>query len=151
MEIIHDAEIRALIDYIEIDKTNDKKFIQYEIIDTELEIKYKEKINDDELKIDIIGYKKIIDTHSIKHILNRHGNAVSEAKCGQIAVEKEDFPLIPIISCPDNIISIEKSKLGLYCIKYKKSINNTDYYYVEEIQTGRKQLACKTLYKRKTK
>jgi hypothetical protein len=151
MEKTYNEQIEALVNYIEIDTTNYKKFVQHGIIDAELGIKYAEKMKDIENKIDVTDYKKIIDTHSMKHILKRHGNVLSEAKSGQIAVLKEDFLLIPEISGVDNIISIEKSKLGLLCFTYKRSINNIDYFLVEEVQTGRKQLACKTLYKRRTK
>ena len=41
--------------------------------------------------------------------------------------------------------------MGNALIKYIKNIDNIQYVYVEEIRTGRKELALQTFYKRAVK
>jgi hypothetical protein len=97
---------------------------------------------------DFTGYKRIIDNYGIKHTLKEHGKESTEKPRGQIAVTKEDFELIPEIVKTENVIFSGKNKHGKNCILYEAEFNNV-FFYVEEIRTGKKELALNTMYKRK--
>lgn len=105
-----------------------------------------------ETGFDLTDFERTIDNYSIKHTLKKHGNAKTESKRGQIAVEEQDFENIPeIVANADTILSNEKNDLGNTLIKYVKDLFSTNYFYVEEIRTGKKQVNLQTLYKRKVR
>lgn len=99
-------------------------------------------------EIDVKGYKRIIDISAIKHTLKKHGNPKTELHRGQIAVTEKDFEKIPLIVKSKNIIYSGKNKIGRDCLLYEAKIGNI-FFYIEEIRTGKKQLALNTLFKRK--
>jgi hypothetical protein len=86
--------------------------------------------------VDIKGHWVSIDNFGIEHALEHHGNPISEAKRGQIAVEKEDFiTLIDIILAPDEVNIVggtRRTKLPL--IQFVKNIDNKTFI-VKEIRT----------------
>jgi hypothetical protein len=105
-----------------------------------------------ETGFDLTDFERTIDNYSIKHTLKKHGNAKTESNRGQIAVEEQDFEHIPeIVANADIILSNEKNDLGNTLIKYVKDLFSTNYFYVEEIRTGKKQVNLQTLYKRKVR
>jgi phage-Barnase-EndoU-ColicinE5/D-RelE like nuclease3 len=56
--------------------------------------------------------------------------------------------LIPdILAAPDSVTGTGKSRIGAETITYQKEIGET-LFYVEEIRTGRRELAMKTMFKR---
>ena len=60
-----------------------------------------------ETNIDVAGYWVCIDNYGIMHALEEHGNPISEAKRGQIALEREDFiKMLDMFLNPDEIITI---------------------------------------------
>lgn len=98
--------------------------------------------------LDVEGYVHSVDGAAIKHVLKVHGDP-KEALRGQVPVTPEDFNHIPeIIAEPDEIEAGELSALKLPTILYRKRIGDV-FYYVEELRTGRRKLAAKSLYKRK--
>ena len=61
--------------------------------------------------IDISNHLITIDNYGITHTLLQHGNPISEAKRGQISVEKEDFTnFIKVVLMPDKIKLLENTK-----------------------------------------
>jgi hypothetical protein len=101
--------------------------------------------------LDLTDYQRTIDNYCIQHAFNKHGNQNREEKQGQIAINSSDFEKIPeITSKPDNIITGEKDAIGNDLIKFEKEIENK-FIYAEEVRKGKKELACKTMYKRKKK
>lgn len=50
----------------------------------------------------------------------------------------------------DDVANAGKSRIGLNTVRYKKRVNGV-IYYLEEVRTGRKQLAFKTMWKRPAK
>jgi hypothetical protein len=100
------------------------------------------------LGFNVEGFVRIIDDSAVKHIINTHGNAVVEAKIGQLAVTVSDFELIPkIVAEYDNITKGVNGRKQEVII-YSKKMGNK-YFYVEEIRTGRKKLAMNTFYIKK--
>ena len=100
------------------------------------------------IELDLTGYRHTIDNYAVKHTLKQHGNPAKEAPRGQVAVTREDFDLIPeILSNPDHIEATGKSKIGAETITYSKAFGDT-VFYVEEVRTGARELAMKTMFKR---
>lgn len=62
-------------------------------------------------EIDVAGYWVCIDNYGIIHALEEHGNPISEAKRGQIALEREDFiKMLDVFLNPDEILTIGKTR-----------------------------------------
>lgn len=99
--------------------------------------------------LDVEGYDHTIDSYSMRHIFEKHGKASTEEPHGQIPVAREDVLMIPeIIANPDSIEYAGKTRIGADSITYQKRCNGT-VYYVEELRTGRKELAAKSMYKKR--
>ncbi len=99
--------------------------------------------------MDLTGYRHTIDTFAVRHTLKIHGDARREMKRGQIAVSPEDFECIPdILAAPDSVTGTGKSRIGAETITYRKTIGDMTVFYVEEVRTGRRELAMKTMFKR---
>ena len=114
-----------------------------------------ENIDDELLKlaaqhdIDLKGYKHVIETSGIQHSINRHGKQSKDREPLSI----EDYLLVPFIIRNRDKVHISTAVTKQHETKvlvYEKQIG-MDFYYVEEIRTGRKSLAFQTLYKRTTK
>jgi hypothetical protein len=98
---------------------------------------------------DISGYEHAVDTSFINKILRGiHANETREAARGQVPVTLEDFALIPEII--EHYDKIERAALkpGLERIRYEKWFNS-QMIFLEEVRTGRKQLAAVTMWKMK--
>ena len=114
------------------------------------------KLTDEQVKqikektgLDLNGYERIVDNFGLQHIIKQHGIPKEEANRGQIHVTPKDLEKIKeITSDPDEIQLLTKSKRGGVVIQFIKRIGNL-FFYHEEIRTGKKELAAKTLFKRK--
>lgn len=107
--------------------------------------------------IDLNGHWVCIDNYGIIHTLEQHGNPLSEARRGQIAVDKEDFVrFIDVFLNPD-IIQLagitKQTKLPL--IQFVKTIDDK-IFVIKEVRTitsNRKKkisrLVFHTMYKLK--
>ncbi len=86
--------------------------------------------------IDIANYMITIDNYGISHTLLQHGNPISEAKRGQVAIEKEDFiKWIDVVLQPDKIVLLENTKRSnLPQIQFEKVIENKKIV-VKEVRT----------------
>ena len=140
----------SIIEFVESslsDKSNKQKKFLINTIDAVDAL-----IIETEININIENHKRIIDNFGVKHTFKKHGNAQKEASRGQIAIEIDDFACIPtIVSEPDAIVFGEVNEIGNVLIKYIKNIGEIQYVYVEEMRTGRKELALQTFYKRAIK
>ena len=99
--------------------------------------------------INLRGYKHVIETTGLRHSINRHGEQSND----RTPLSIEDFLLIPFIIRNRDKVNISTAITKRHEAKvlvYEKQIG-LDYYYVEEIRTGKKSLAFHTLYKRKKK
>jgi hypothetical protein len=99
--------------------------------------------------IDLNGFKHVIETSGVQHSEKRHGKQSKDREPLSI----EDYMLVPfIIRNRDKVsISTAKSKRHEMSIVVYEKLIGSNYYYVEEIRTGKKSLAFQTLYKRSTK
>ena len=99
--------------------------------------------------IDLKGFKHVIETSGVQHSINRHGKQSNDREPLSI----EDFLLIPFIIRNRDRVNISTTTTKQHeanVLVYEKQIG-LDYYYVEEIRTGKKSLAFHTLYKRAIK
>jgi hypothetical protein len=99
--------------------------------------------------IDLKGFKHVIETSGVQHAEKRHGFQSNDREPLSI----EDFLLIPFIIRNRDRVNISTTTTKQHeanVLVYEKQIG-LDYYYVEEIRTGKKSLAFHTLYKRAIK
>ena len=121
------------------DRENKHKIIVLGEVDSEI-VKEAQKHG-----LDVHGYKHVIDTSSVRHILNEHGVGKEKDK-KQIPVTEKDFEKIPeIIETYDELEFGTTTNRGTNAVTYIK-VYDKRVYYVEEIRTGRKQLAAFTMY-----
>lgn len=84
----------------------------------------------------------------MRHIINRHGNESVEKQRGQLPMTSTEIQQIPtILNSPDYIVLGGKTRRGLQTIIYVKRLDNGTVMTVEEVRTGRKQLAITTAMK----
>jgi len=94
--------------------------------------------------IDIEGYTHIIHGDAIRHIKDKHGVGKGWRK-DQIPITESDFMQIPdVLSNPDKVRGNKKGH-----IEYEKKMSDGTIIYVEEIRVGKKNLATRTMWKRK--
>ena len=105
--------------------------------------------------IDLTGHWVCIDNYGILHTLEQHGNLLSEARRGQIAVDREDFVLfLDVFLSPDEIKMVGKTKqTNLPLLQFVKTIENKTFVVKEgrSITSSRKKklsrLVFHTMYK----
>ena len=95
-------------------------------------------------------YKHTIDNNSINHAMNRHSSEREKLQ-GQIPITENDLEIIgDVIDNYDNI-ETERNNRGQDVIIYTKQYNDGTTYYIEEVRTGRKELAMQSIRKRKNR
>lgn len=102
--------------------------------------------------LNVTGYRRVLDSADAVHVLKKHGDRRVEAsrKPPQRAVTATDLRHIPRIARPENIASHRPAKSHTTArIVYVARIGRSEYHYVEQVRTGRKQLSLKTFYKRR--
>jgi hypothetical protein len=101
------------------------------------------------LKLSIRNFTIVVDNYAVKHIINKHGNPVTEIPRGQIAVIPHDFTQLPgILYQPDKCSYIGVNRLKNHIFLYEKT-GMAHYCCLLELRAKRKELAVQTLYKRK--
>ncbi len=139
--------IGALVDFTLEDKTNVKRAVRFQTVTPEEAASLKERTS-----LELEGYHHTIDNYGIKHVLEQHGDLISEGHRGQLPIERSDIQMIPeIVNNYDSVKLIPKGSKGdaspaLDLIRYEKRIDGS-VYYVEEIRTGRNELTTKSLWK----
>lgn len=103
----------------------------------------------DKFKINLAGYKYVLEASYVVHTLSRHGQE-SNDRC---PISVFDFCAIPLI-----ISEFDKIELGglknnsQKTLLFKKKIHNQWYYVTAtDIREKRKSIAFNSIYKRKTR
>jgi hypothetical protein len=100
--------------------------------------------------MDLGGFHHRIDSDAIRHIRANHGPGREDDPALE-PITDEDLLAIPdIVANPDHISRGKDQATGLPSIIYKKTIQDT-LVVVEEVRTGRHELALKTITKHRTK
>lgn len=98
--------------------------------------------------IDIHGYRHVIDSSAVRHIIKNHGDEKSETKRGMVAITDTDLADIPsLISNADKIVTGAKGKRGEDLIGYLKKLDDGTTLYIEEARRGKKVLAAVSMRK----
>ena len=86
--------------------------------------------------IDVSEHRVCIDNFGILHTLEQHGNPLSEARRGQIAIEKEDFvQYLDIFLDPDEIqLSGKTKRTKLPLLLFIKTLDDKKFV-VKEVRT----------------
>ena len=96
----------------------------------------------------ISGFHHTIDNYFVKHIFKGHGNQKQEKLRGQIAVTNDDIRnIFSILKNSDFLIYGVKNNIGNYIIILVKNLKDCSVLLVEEIRSGRNELAGNTMYK----
>lgn len=98
--------------------------------------------------LDIAGYKFVIESNYVKHVIKRHGLLSNDRE----KIWKSEFSKISkVLHDPDKIESGTVKKMNnAKTLLFKKLIGGTYYYItVFEIRNGKKTLALNSFYKRK--
>jgi phage-Barnase-EndoU-ColicinE5/D-RelE like nuclease3 len=90
----------------------------------------------EKIEIDLSEHWVCIDNLGIIHTLEQHGNPITEAKRGQIAIEKEDFVrFLDIFLNPDEIkLAGQTKRTNLPLIQFEKTIDNKTIV-IKEVRT----------------
>ena len=105
--------------------------------------------------IDISNHLITIDNYGIIHTLQHHSNPITEAKRGQVAIEREDFiRWLEVVLYPDEVKHLGDTKrTNLPLLQFEKIIENRKIVVkeVRTVQSTKKQkvsrLVFHTMYK----
>jgi hypothetical protein len=104
--------------------------------------------------LDLTGFKHVIDSNAINHIIAHHGldDSGSESQRGQVALTAGDFEkLRQVYADPDSVeVSPARGASGEKRIVYQKRFNG-HIVAVEEARNNRGSLALVTMWKRLTR
>lgn len=102
--------------------------------------------------LDIRGFGVMMNGNDVRHILQSHGDAATEAARGQTAVTAEDVARIPeVLSSPDRIyLSEQLDAKGRKALVFEKKIGD-EYITIQGVSNGKNVLQTDTLYKTKGK
>lgn len=102
---------------------------------------------------DVTDFTHTVDAYAVRHTLKNHGNAKAEETRGQVAITEQDFADVPeIIANADVIESDGLTKIGSPAIRYlKHDPRSWTTVVVEEVRTGRRELAFKSMRRMKGK
>jgi hypothetical protein len=87
-------------------------------------------------------------TISVMHAARRHGSARSEARRGQLALDRDDFVRLPrILGDPDAVGPGEAGRRGGPAVLVTKVIGGVRYCVVVEVHTRQRQVAFVSMFK----
>ncbi len=140
---------KALIELIELALADNPK---HHILSIGLVQKKQAEFINQFVQENVSGLERFIDTSGIRHALKEHGSNKTEFSRGQIAINNDDFLLLPeILKSPDSIEYAGKNTLKQDVFIYKKEIENV-YFIAEAVRFSKKKgnkLVFQTMYKRK--
>ena len=136
------SDIGSLYDSALSTKGNERQGVQFATVESDEARRLKGVLG-----VDVEGFHHVVDNFAIRHSHRKHGGE-RERLQGQLPLQREDFVRIPdIIASPDSVSDGGVDKLGNRIINYEKRFNGT-LYLAQEIRTGERQLALKSLWKR---
>ena len=94
-----------------------------------------------------VPYKHVIDNSAIQHIMNHHSSEQEKLR-GQIPITENDLAKVNDVVENYDRIGIKEEK-GQKRVVYAKKYDDGTTLYVEEIRTGKRELAAVTMYKMK--
>lgn len=100
----------------------------------------------------VTGFTVVIENGTARHTLRRHGDPAIEAKRGQLAVTEDDLARAPQFLCEfDTVEPADPTKQGAVQVRLHKRIGTVDYEVFAEVRRSAKQVAFKTMLKRRAR
>ena len=100
----------------------------------------------------ITGYAMVIENGTARHALRRHGDPATEAKRGQVAVTEEDLCRVPqLLGEFDAVEPADPTKQGTPQVRFRKRIGGIGYEVFAEVRHSARQVAFKTMMKRRAR
>lgn len=96
---------------------------------------------------DVRGFKHAASNQSMKHTLDKHGNAKKEAARGQKAIGADDFAKLPLIVKAGKYVQVEQRSFGPRRVEIVSRIDGDEYHYIAEIRRGKRRLDMITMWK----
>lgn len=98
--------------------------------------------------LNIEGFTHVLDGSAVRHMLNRHTNPTIEKNRGQIALTDADIAAAAeVVSAPDQVVLGTKTQGHKDQIAYLKRQADGSILYLEEVRTGRRELAAMSMRK----
>ena len=101
--------------------------------------------------IDLTGYRRVMDSGDVRHIMKQHGDPVREQARTppQLPVRLSDFTKLEWIIAHGVIVSVRSPKHGTRTVTYQATLGRIRYTLVEQVRTTAKQAALKSLWKQR--
>lgn len=113
-----------------------------------------DRVSDDEARkikaqtgLDVAGYTHSLDESAARHMLKEHGDPGRQAALGQLPLTEDDLTRLPGIVHNFDSVSRGNKLRGLDTVIFSKIFPDGTHYFVEEVRTGRRKLAAKTMWK----
>lgn len=98
--------------------------------------------------LNIEGFRHVLDGSAVRHMIKNHYEAKGEKSRGQIPLTDADLMALPeVLQNPERVVLGTKNRLGKEQIAYIKQLPDGSTLYLEEVRTGRKELAAVTARK----
>jgi 5-oxoprolinase (ATP-hydrolysing) len=95
-----------------------------------------------EHSVDLAGYRHTLDGSAVRHIRNRHGDALKERAIGQLAVRDADLLRLPqVLDDPDAVVFGLVNPRGQQQLVMLRTFDDGTSLVVEEVRLGAKSLA----------
>lgn len=93
--------------------------------------------------LDIAGFRHVIDGSAVRHIIKNHYDEKSERSRGLLPMTDQELTRLPeVIANPDKVVLGTTNRLGKQQIAYVKKMEDGSVLYLDEVRTGRKELAA---------
>ncbi len=100
----------------------------------------------------VTGFVVVLENSTARHTLRHHGDHATEGKRGQLAVTEDDLARMAQLLCEfDSVEGADLTKQGTPQARFRKRIGLVDYEVFAEVRRAAKQVAFKTMMKRRAK
>lgn len=100
----------------------------------------------------VTGFVVVLENSTARHTLRHHGNPAAEGRRGQLTVTEDDLARMAQLLCEfDSVEAADATKQGAPQARFRKRIGVVDYEVFAEVRRAAKQVAFKTMIKRRAK
>lgn len=100
----------------------------------------------------VVDFAVVLENGTARHTVRRHGDVTTEIKRGQLAVTEDDLARMAQLLCEfDSVEAADPTKQGTPQARFRKRIGTVDYEVFAEVRRAAKQVAFKTMMKRRAK
>ncbi|MBB6562259.1 DNA repair protein RadC, partial [Acidovorax soli] len=93
--------------------------------------------------LEIAGFRHVIEGSAVRHIIKNHYDEKSARYRGLLPLSDQDLLRLPdVIAAPDKVVLGTTNRLGKQQIAYIKNMGDGSVLYLDEMRTGKKELAA---------